>query len=172
LTTRHLRDELDPTFVRRQQWTQRALWGVMALLIGAAVLGYFGTSPRATEVVQADADGAHYELERPKFTRYELAERMHLRVAAPDAQGDELKVTLSRDFAQNNAVTGVTPEPEGGGGNADGVTYSFKVEDWSEELVVSFEYEPRKSFRSPGVMTVEAGESEPVKLPLDQWVYP
>lgn len=172
MTTRHLRDELDETFLRRQQWTQRGLWVAMAVLIGAALLGYFGTSPRSTEVVQADADGAHYELERPRFTRYELAERMHLRVEAPQAQGEELKVTLSRDFVHNNAVTGVTPDSDGGGATADGATYTFRVEDWSQPIAIVFQYEPRKAFRSPGVMTVQAGESEPARLPLDQFVYP
>lgn len=151
---------------------QRLLWAAMAALIGASLLGYFGTSPRSTEVVTVDEAGARYELERPRFTRYENSERMHLRVEAPQAQGDELKVSLSRDFVHNNAITGVTPDSDGGGATADGATYAFRVEDWSQQVVVSFEYEARKAFRSPGEMTVQAGGNAPVRLSLDQWVYP
>ena len=172
VSPRNLHDELDPRFHKRQQVVQRALWVVMAAIIGAALLGYLGTSPLSTDVVKVDEAGAHYELERPRFTRYELAERMQLRVDAPQAQGEELKVSFSRDFVENNAITSVTPDSDGGGGGPDGATYAFQVDDWSQPLVLSFAYEPRKSFRSPGEMTVQAGESAPVKLSLDQWVYP
>ncbi|HWH07835.1 MAG TPA: hypothetical protein VNX21_01460, partial [Candidatus Thermoplasmatota archaeon] len=108
----------------------------------------------------------------PRFTRYQFAERMHVRVDAPQTQGDELTVTFSRVFVENNAVTGVTPASDGGGAGPDGSTYAFKVEDWSQPIVVAFQYEPRKSFSSPGEMTIQAGESAPVRVNLDQWVYP
>ncbi|HWH08912.1 MAG TPA: hypothetical protein VNX21_06910, partial [Candidatus Thermoplasmatota archaeon] len=63
MAARNLHDELDPTFLRRQQWTQRAMWAVMLGILGAALLGYFGSSPRATEVDRVEEGGAVYEVD-------------------------------------------------------------------------------------------------------------
>lgn len=169
---RSLQESLDNRFLGRQRVVQRAAWVLMLLVILAALAGFLGTSPLATELVEVEQDGARYELEKPRFTRYQHAERMHLRVEAPAAHGEELKVSFSADFVANNAVTGVTPDADGGGADADGSYYSFKVEDWSAPILLSFAYEPRKAFHAPGDVTVTAGESASARLAADQFVYP
>lgn len=166
------RDELDERFLRRQWLWQRVGWGAMGLVILASVLGFLGTSPLTAQVESRDVEGAHYEVEYARWTRYQHLDRMHVRVDAPAASGDELKLAFSREWVENNNLRSSTPDSDGGGASADGAVYSYLVEDWSEPIVVALEFEPRKSFRNPGELTVTAGESAPVKLPLWSWVHP
>ena len=167
-----LKDELDDQFLRRQWVVQRVGWGLMLFIIILALLGILGTSPMATKVETREVGDARYEVEHARFSRYQLLDRMHVRVDAPSAAGEELTISFSREWTENNAIRGSTPEADGGGAGADGGTYTYQIEDWSEPITVAFEYEARKSFRSPGTLTITAGESAPVTLPIDAWVHP
>jgi len=172
VTANDFRDELDPRFLRRQWLWQRAGWAVMAAIILLALVGFFGTSPMASKVESKEVGSAQYEVEYPRWTRYQHLDRLHVRVLAPEATGDELRISFSREWVENNNVRSTTPEADGGGLAATGPVYSYKVEDWTRPLVVTMEYEPRKAFRSPGEITLTAGELEPVTLPLWSWVHP
>ena len=167
-----LQDELDERFVRTQWVVQRIGWGVMLLVIVLAILGVFGTSPLASTIDAKDVGDAHYEVEHARFSRYQLLDRLHVRVDAPSATGQELTLAFSREWVENNAIRGTTPEPDGGGLGADGGVYVFQVDDWSEPLVIAVEYETRKAFRNPGTLTITAGALAPVALPIDAWVHP
>lgn len=172
MTERSLHDELDEPFLRRQWRWQRVGWALRGLVIVLAVLGVLGTSPLAAKVVSKDVDGAHYEVEYARWTRYQLLDRMHVRVHAPAAVGEELKVSFSREWVENNNVRSTTPEADGGGFGPDGATYTFQVEDWSQPMSIAFEFEPRKAFRSPGELRIAAGEGASVALPIWSWVHP
>ena len=172
MTKTELKDELDDRFLQRQWVVQRVGWAAMLLIIVLAILGIFGTSPLATTIDSQDVDDAHYEVEHARFSRYQLLDRMHVRVHAPSATGEELTLSFSREWVENNGIRGSTPEADGGGAGADGGTYTFKVDDWSQPITVAFEYETRKAFRNPGMLTITAGEGEPVQLPIDAWVHP
>lgn len=172
MTESELRDELDEPFLRKQWRWQRVGWALMAIIIALAFLGILGTSPLAAKVVTQDVGGAHYEVEYSRWTRFQLLDRMHVRVHAPGATGDELKVSFSREWVENNNVRGSTPEADGGGFGPDGATYTFQVEDWMEPMSVAFEFEPRKAFRNPGELRIAAGEGEAVTLPIGSWVHP
>jgi len=172
MTDTELKDELDEPFLRKQWVIQRVGWGVMLFIILLALVGVLGTSPGASTIASRDVGDAHYEVEHSRFSRYQLLDRMHVRVDAPGATGEELKIAFSNEWAENNNVRSSTPEADGGGMGSHGATYTFQVEDWSQPLVVAFEYEPRKAFRNPGTMTITAGASAPVSLPIDAWVYP
>lgn len=170
--TESLKSELDERFLRRQWVVQRAGWALMLLIIVLAIVGVFGTSPFASRIETREIGDARYEVEHARFSRYQLLDRLHVRVHAPSATGEELKIAFSNEWVENNGVRGATPQPEGGGASAEGATYTFAVEDWSRPIVVAFEYEARKSFWSPGTLTITAGTSLPVPLPIDAWVHP
>lgn len=167
-----LKDELDPRFAERQWRAQRVGWALLALLIGGAMAGVFGTSPFAGKVETVEMDGARYEVEYPRFTRYQHHDRIHVRVHAPGAQGDELRIAFSREHVENMAVEGSTPEADGGGIASGAGVYAYKVEDWSRTITVAFAYEPRKVFWNPGSVIITAGEGEPVEIPLAYWTHP
>ena len=168
----HLKDELDDDFKRRQWRAQRVGWAILLAIVVAATLGLFGTSPLAGKVVATEQDGARYEAEYSRFTRYQHMDRLHLRVHAPEASGDTLRVAFSNDFVENVMIASSFPEADGGGATAEGALFEFKVDDWSQPIVLTFEYEPRKAFWSPGTVTIAAGDAAPVQLPLTTWVYP
>jgi hypothetical protein len=168
----HLRDELDDRFKRRQWRVQRAGWALLLLIVVLGMLGVFGTSPLAGKIEAVEAGGARYELEYPRFTRYQHHDRIHLRVDAPDAGGEELKVAFAAPLVENAHVGSAFPQPDGSGWDASGAVFTYKVEDWSRPIVLTFEYEPRKAFWNPGHVTVTAGDAEPVELPLAFWVHP
>lgn len=168
----HTKDQLDEAFARRQWRVQRVGWALMLLIILAALVGAFGTSPLAGKVETKESEGGRYEVEYPRISRYQHADRIHLRVHAPQAQGDALKVAFSNEFVEHASLQSSSPGPDGGGASADGAVYEYKVEDWSRPLVVTFEYEPRKAFWLPGHVTLTAGESAPVQLSLAQWIHP
>lgn len=167
-----LKDELDERFQRRQWTFQRAGWLLLLILIVASTFGLFGTSPLAGKVETREQGDARYEVEYPRFTRYQHVDRIHVRVHAPSAQGEELRIAFSNEVVENSDIRGSSPDPDGGGASAEGAVYAYKVEDWSQPIVVAFEYEPRKAFWNPGTLTVTAGDSAPVELPLAYWTYP
>lgn len=172
MATTELKDELDMAFTRRQWRGQRIGWALMLLVIVATVLGLFGTGPLGSIVETRDVGDAHYEVDHARFTRQLLVERIHVRVLAPSATGDDLEIAFSSDYASNNNIRGSTPDADGGGASADGATYRYEVSDWSQPVVVAFEVEARKPFSNPGVVTITAGDLDPVRMPLDAWVYP
>lgn len=170
--TSELKDELDPRFVERQWSVQRVGWAFMLAIMVLAILGVFGTSPLATKTERAEVGGAHYEVAHPRFTRYQLLDRLHVRVEAPGATGEELKLAFSTEWVHNNGIRGTTPQADGGGAGAAGAIYTYRIEDWSEPVAIAIEYETRKAFRSTGTLTITAGELAPVELGLDAWVHP
>lgn len=172
MTQTKLQDELDERFLRRQWIMQRTGWALMLLIMVLAALGIFGTSPLATKTEKLADGDATYEVEHPRFTRYQLLDRLHVRIHAPSTTGDELKLAFSNDWIENNNVRSTTPEADGGGADATGGAYTYRVDDWSRPIAIAVEYETRKAFRSPGTLTITAGAAEPVQLPLDAWVNP
>ena len=122
---------------------QRVGWPLTLLIVVAAILGAFGTSPLAGRVVAVDQDGAHYEVEYPRITRHQHLDRLHVRVHAPDAQGDEPVIAFSNHFLEITRLGSNSPEPDGGGAGADGGFDSFNVTDWLRPIVITIEMEPR-----------------------------
>jgi len=62
---------------------------------------------------------------------------------------------------EDNDVRGSTPAADGGGLGGRGGFDSDQVEDWSELLVVAFEFEPRKAFRNAGALTSPRARARP-----------
>lgn len=172
MTEKGLKDELHPAFLRRQWVVQRIGWALMLLIILLTIAGVFGTSPFAAKTQTRDVGDARYEVEYPRFTRYQLLDRMHVRVHAPSATGEELRLAFSTEWTESNSIRGTTPESDGGGVGADGGVYTYAVDDWSAPISIAVEYETRKAFRSPGTLTIAAGDLAPVHLPIDAWVSP
>lgn len=168
----HLKDELDPGFARRQRRVERAGWGVMILLIAASLLGVFGTGILSSGLLVHDEAGHHYEVEYARLTRYEHAERMHVRVHAPQAQGDELQVSFSKEFLDAYLVHSASPQPASGGFGPEGAAYTFRVEDWSQPFTVTFEVEARKVWWTPADVSVRAGNATAARFSIPAWVYP
>jgi len=165
------KDELHPTFERRKWAFDRAMWCVMAALILAALLGFFGSGIFSRTTVSESYQGGAVELAHPRFARFHVPENMRLDVHAPDATGESLKVTLSSALAEQIDVTSVSPPPDSVTFGPDGQTYEWQVEDWSQPVGPSFAYEPDDWGRVKGQMSVQAGDAAEVTLGVTQWVF-
>lgn len=85
----------------RREWiAQRVAWGVMALVVAAAVAGLFGSGPLAT----ARAETPGLAVEYPRFARDDAESRIALRL-------DGRALWLGREAADEVTVEAVTPPP-------------------------------------------------------------
>lgn len=165
-------EELDQDFLRRQWVVQRIGWAIMALVILAALLGLFGTSPLATKVERVEQSGVVVEVEHPRFTRYQFMDRLHVRVTAPGQAAEEVRVAFAPAFVARTSIESAAPQPDGTVFDAQGVAYEYRVEDWSRTLVMTFTFEPRESFRVRESLSVQVGDAAPMVVPLSMWVHP
>lgn len=167
----HLRDVLDISSKRRDWRWERAGWVLIALVIVAASAGAFGGGPLANETREADLAGGEVELEYERLNRLNHVSVLVLRVHAPEAIGDQLNLTFSRDMVEIATIRSSAPSAEGGAG-PHGVLYGFPVDDWSAPITVSLEYVPERAGRHAPTATIDVGGDASVVLPLDQFVYP
>lgn len=169
---KHLRDELDEAYSQREGKVQRVGWGIMLVIILGSLLGVFGTSAFSDVTESREVAGGSVELEYPRFTRYQAYDEFDIRVHAPQAQGEMLEVRISKEIVERGLVLGVTPTADGGGLGPDGAVYEFVVDDWSNPMVVAFQFEPRKAWSIEGTVIVQAGNAPAVEFPFRSFVYP
>src|SRR5688572_26460729 len=105
----HLRDTLDQKAKERDWRIERVLWGVIALIVLAAAVGYFGTGPAAKETTVRDVGDATYRLSYDDINRRDHVSVLRLEVAAPAAAGDELRVSFSDPLASALVIRSSMP---------------------------------------------------------------
>ena len=169
---RHLRDELKPGFVRGQWIAQRAGWVLMALFLLAAIVGLLGSGPLSRDTVSSSSDDVTVSAEYERWTRRKSPQELRVTVEAPNAQGDRLRLTINGDLLDSVELISVSPQPESTTFGADGQTYEWPVEDWSEPLTVSFDYEPQRWRRLTTDISVRAGDGAEQSLKIEQIVLP
>lgn len=167
----HLRDAIEPDTIRTQWRWERIGWALIAVLVLAAAAGLFGGGPLSDETVTATSGNATFEVEYERWNRLNHVTLLVVRVHAPGATGEDLNVTFSREMAEITTIRSSSPSAEGGVG-PDGILYGFPVDDWSAPVTVSMEYIPEKVGRVAPVVTMQAGDGEPVRLRLPQFIYP
>ena len=166
----HVRDAVDMSSKRREWRWERVGWVLITLIVLAAVAGFFGGGPVSKRTVSATLAGGSAEVEYERWNRMNHVSVLVLRVHAPSAQGEDLKLTLSREVAETWTIRSSSPSAEGGVG-PNGILYSFPVDDWSQPVSVSLEYIPESAGRHQPAAVVDVGGAT-VTLLLDQFVYP
>src|SRR5437763_389442 len=86
----------DLDFLRRAWVLQRVGWGVLALLVLAAVLGLVGPGPLC-RAVEADSAGL-LRLEYERFEHLETNATLRLHLAPGVAQEGKVRLALSQDY--------------------------------------------------------------------------
>jgi hypothetical protein len=166
------RDELRPDFERRAWLVSWAVWVLMLLFVAAALIGFFGSGPISRTTAGRDLAGGAVELEHPRFARFHVAETMRLRVDAPGASGDTLRLLLSDEFTRQAHILDIDPAPDSTSLGPDGRVYAWRVEDWSRPLSVSIRYEPDDWGRIGGNARITAGNEHEETISLTQLVFP
>jgi hypothetical protein len=166
------RDELHPGVKRGQWWFQRAVWVLLALLMVFALLGFFGNGCFSRRTVSSSDGGAAVEVSYPRWTRMKAPQQISVEVRSPAATG-ALTITVSQAFLDVVRVNAFEPQPESVAMSAEGPTYTWPVDDWSQPVTVAVQYEPLQWRTVEGEILVEAGEgASPQRLRFTQIVFP
>lgn len=146
----------DLPFQRGEWLAQRIGWGVMGVVLLAALLGVFGSGPLSD--AEAAEGGLRVEYER--VVRFETPHVMAFTVPAAEGTAELL---IGREFLEISAVSSVSPEPESWEWTAEGALLTFAASGASE-VEVSFEYKPRRI--GPATLRMRAGTGETVDVHL------
>lgn len=120
----------------------------MALLVVAAFLGLFGDGPvsHATRTV-----GGRVTLEYQRFARAEAQTSLRVTVHHP---GKEVRLTLSRDYADDVQLQTITPQPDTMSADLEGLTLTFRPRS-SSPLPVELFVEPERPGLGHGRVLVD-----------------
>lgn len=142
-------DELNEDLAyQRVFWTaERFAWGVFALIVVAAFLGFTGGGGL---LAHGRAETPDAVIEYPRFSRWQAADYLTIRLAP--SIGDRAVVEIDRRFAEAFDITSVLPEPENVTATPAGVRYEFATEDGGE--IVFHVRASRPSFLSNAAISV------------------
>ncbi|GBF04458.1 hypothetical protein DAERI_020055 [Deinococcus aerius] len=152
--------EQDLAFQYRSWTWQRLGWVVMALLVVAAFLGLFGDGPLSEGQRTA---GGEVTLAYQRFARVENQSPLRLVVQVP---GREVKITLSRDYADDVQVQTVTPQPDAMTSSPDGLSLTFQPER-PGPLPITLFVEPERPGVGRGKLSVDGAQ-----VVFRQWIWP
>jgi hypothetical protein len=165
-----VRGELAPRF-RDVQWiVQRVLWGLAALVLVAALLGFFGGGPLSGAEEKVEGDGYTYELSYNRWNRQKNPQELDLRVSGSNLAGESLQVTLPRSFLDDVSLDNVTPDPDSTSLRGEGSVYIWQLEE-GEEFAVTFDYSADDWRTLKGDVLVAVGDSQEV-LSFSQFLFP
>ena len=151
----------DMPFQRRSWMLERIAWGVLGLLVLAALAGLFGSGLLSSATANEDGLEVRYD----RFMR--LHGPSNLEVTAP-VEGGEVRLSISAGYLDDLQVNTISPEPESVEAGDDGHVYVFAASEEASELVVVFDTEPERIGRLRGEIAVEGGP----QVGFTQFVYP
>jgi hypothetical protein len=152
-----INEEID--FQRRAWRVQRMVWVAMALLLGAAMLGFFGLGP-LSRIELTVAPGVSVEYHRWARAHAPL----QLRFLVGETSAGPGRLHLSHSLLSRVRVVRIEPEPTETRADPEGITYQFRIDP---PVPVVFHVEPERAGRVAG--RVRAGDGAPVELPLLVW---
>lgn len=158
----------DLAFQRRSWVVQRVGWGLMALVVLAAVAGLLGSGPLSN--ARAEVPGL-MTLEYHRFARLDTGETLRLSLRPAATAGDTVRLSLTQAFLGAVRIETVQPPParvEVGDGR---LVYVFPVAEPRVPMVVTFAYQPREVGAAHGVVGLES-TPEPRHVAFRQLVYP
>ncbi|OKL39912.1 hypothetical protein [Pontibacter flavimaris] len=152
--------------LERRTWTiQRIVWGLMLLIILAALLGFTGDGglPGISKKTKATAS-QHMTLEYERYLRHQVPSE--LKVTLQQLQTSEPAIRFSTDFYKEQRVEQVVPEPEKVQVGPEGITYTFSVEQAQSHII--FYVKPLHAGNLSFTAHGPAGEA----IAVSQFVYP
>jgi hypothetical protein len=157
----------DLEFERRSWRWQRVGWGVISLILLAALLGLFGTGWLDRAV--AGQPGSQLWLEYNRFGRLQAeTSRLQIHLGPGAGANGKVRIWFNLEYMKGVRVTNLTPEPESVEAGPERFTYVFSAPDASQPIVVIFRLEPDKIGSLNGQVGLEGGAS----LSFKQFIYP
>jgi len=153
----------DLPFQEREWRSQRIGWAVMALVVLAALLGLFGDGPLGQASAGDPAKGLGVSYAR--FSRFQSTTELAVRF--PPESGPEVRVLLSRSFADRVTMKAIVPPPAAHEGGDDAVVYIFRPGQGQSMSSITFSYEPNSSGTLDGWVRKDSSV-----VPFSGWVFP
>lgn len=159
--------DIDEIGFQRKEWmVQRVAWGVMAVVVLAALAGFFGAGP-VSHTTTETADGS-LEIEYDRFVRHEARSSMELSVSPSAVQDGKATLYLSRALVDRWRVEHVTPAPSTESSSSDWVILEYEVLGTTTPRI-ELHYRGDGLGRAEGSIRVgEDGE----QLEVSQWIHP
>jgi hypothetical protein len=156
----------DLNFQRRSWAVQRFGWVMLALLILAACLGFFGPGP-LSRAMAGRQDGP-LRVEYHRFWRLQSPMSLRLHVGPQAARGGQARVWLSRSYLEAMSIQHVTPQPQQVEAGPDRFTYVFTLSPPERPTAVTFNLEPE----TPGSVPGQAGLENGLTINFRHFIYP
>lgn len=137
---------------------------VLALVIVAAVVGFFGPGPVSWTEASDGALTASYE----RFTRRGGTSALRIEVGPEAATQEAFEVRIDRSYLSNFEITSITPEPDSARTTGTWITYTFKTDDPGEGLEVTYSLTPTGLWAADGEIALPTGET----VSLSHFIYP
>jgi hypothetical protein len=160
--------EIDEDFEwERKEWTfERIGWGLMALLILAALLGFLGQGPMSSRT--AGEEGGPFWVEYHRFVRYNAPEQIFIFIGPQFVQGDEVRLVVEGDFSHEFMVKDITPNPDSVELSTGRLIYVWKVTEAEGPMQVNFQFRANQLFGQNSEFGPEQGEL----VHISQFVFP
>jgi hypothetical protein len=156
----------DPRFQRYQWRAQRWAWGILGLVLIAALLGLTGNGPLSHATAETPDHSIRVNYNR--FIRVR-APALTTIILGPEASPDgTVRLWIDRDYIDHLQVKHVTPRPESEEGGADRQVFVFRVTSPGEPAEITFHFEPEGG----GYRTCRMGRVGGPELSFGQFVYP
>ena len=156
----------DLRFQRREWLAQRVGWGLMALVLVAALTGLFGRGPAAAR--HATAADRSMRVDYDRFVRKHAPSALEVTLAPAAVAGGGTAVWLDRRWADRVRVERITPAPERVTVEPDRLVYFFAARSPGEPVRVDFELSPERVGDAWGRVGVVGGAPAEFR----QFVYP
>ena len=141
---------------------ERTGWVLMAVIIGAALLGFFGGGAlSAVPAAAGDALAVRY----PRFARANAPLELVIEWAP---QQVEATIWISRPYIDQFAVEEVLPAPAGSTFDRERVYYTFRTNRPDERVAVVFRLRPDRGGRLTGSLGIDAAGT----IELRQLIFP
>lgn len=117
----------DMPFQRREWVIQRIGWGVMALIVLAALLGFMGRGPFSS-MVAGERDGPLW-VEYHRYARFQTPQRLHVHwgPGAADPNG-VVRLWVNKEYFVTNTLEQILPEPKRALAGEDHIIFEFETD--------------------------------------------
>ena len=117
----------DLDFQKKEWRLQRIGWGIMALLIVAALLGLTGSGPLA-RATSGDA-GALLQVEYSRFVRLDAPVTLEIEIAGEAVASHQVELRVERAYLQDISVEQIVPEPDEVRSAGEQLIFVFAVDE-------------------------------------------
>ena len=145
---------------------QRIGWGLMALLLVAALAGLLGPGPLSDTT--AGEENSMLWVEYNRFERYQSPIMLKIHLGPGAAKDGKVRLWMNRDYIQNMELRHIDPEPESVEVGAESTAYVFNIADPEKSTTIFFHLEPN----TRGWLPLRIGLQGGPHVSLRQFLYP